>query len=83
MLLLDEPTNHIDLDGLEMIDAIMDSFEGVIVLASHDRTLLKKLRPTSVLLFANQSISMVDDLESYIKKTEADVSHAITLLGRF
>ena len=28
MLLLDEPTNHIDLDGLDMIDAIMGSFQG-------------------------------------------------------
>ena len=42
VLLLDEPTNDLDLDGLGRLEAFIDSYEGALVVVSHDRELLDR-----------------------------------------
>lgn len=42
ILLLDEPTNHLDMEGLEWFYNFVESFKGIVVIASHDRNLLTK-----------------------------------------
>ncbi len=39
-LVLDEPTNHLDLDAIEQLEAALDSYDGTLVLVTHDRELL-------------------------------------------
>ena len=42
-LLLDEPTNHLDIASQEVLEAVLDDFEGTILLVTHDRYLVDRL----------------------------------------
>ncbi len=42
-LLLDEPTNHLDIPSQEVLQEVLESFDGTILLVSHDRYLVDRL----------------------------------------
>jgi ATPase subunit of ABC transporter with duplicated ATPase domains len=46
LLVLDEPTNHLDLPAIEQLEAALESYEGTLVLVTHDRRLLDNVRVT-------------------------------------
>jgi len=43
LLLLDEPTNHLDIPSQEILQSVLDNYEGTILLVSHDRYLVDAL----------------------------------------
>ncbi|QNP48967.1 ATP-binding cassette domain-containing protein [Diaphorobacter aerolatus] len=43
LLLLDEPTNHLDLTTREALSMAINSFDGTVMLVSHDRALLRSV----------------------------------------
>ncbi len=52
-LILDEPTNHLDLPAREAIEAALQSFDGTILIVTHDRYLLDKVT-SRIIEFAEQ-----------------------------
>ncbi|WP_134765949.1 ABC-F family ATP-binding cassette domain-containing protein [Nocardioides sp. 1609] len=44
LLVLDEPTNHLDLPAIEQLEQALDSYDGSLLLVSHDRRLLQNVR---------------------------------------
>lgn len=43
VLLMDEPTNHLDVPSLEWLEGFLQSYEGTVVIISHDRYFLNRL----------------------------------------
>ncbi len=43
LLVLDEPTNDLDLPTLEILEESLESFEGAVLIVSHDRFLMSRL----------------------------------------
>ncbi len=43
LLLLDEPTNHLDIPSQEILQAVLDAYQGTILLVTHDRYLVDAL----------------------------------------
>ena len=44
VLVLDEPTNHLDLPAIEQLEEALESYEGTLLLVTHDRRLLETVR---------------------------------------
>ncbi|MCS6827370.1 MAG: ABC-F family ATP-binding cassette domain-containing protein, partial [Caldilinea sp.] len=42
-LLLDEPSNHLDIPAQEVLQQVLEQFDGTILLVSHDRYLIDRL----------------------------------------
>jgi ATP-binding cassette subfamily F protein 3 len=43
LLLLDEPTNHLDLPSIQWLETYLASYEGAVLIVSHDRYFLDKI----------------------------------------
>ncbi|MGG7508580.1 ABC-F family ATP-binding cassette domain-containing protein [Plantibacter sp. YIM 135249] len=44
LLVLDEPTNHLDLTAIEQLEQALESYEGTLLLVTHDRRMLENVR---------------------------------------
>jgi len=65
LLLLDEPTNHLDIDMRQALNVALQSFEGGLVVVSHDRHLIKSVSDT-LWLVADGKLKVFDgDLDDY------------------
>jgi ATPase subunit of ABC transporter with duplicated ATPase domains len=60
LLVLDEPTNHLDLPAIEQLEQALDTFAGTVILVTHDRDLLERVRLTRTLLLDRGVVSELD-----------------------
>ena len=55
VLLLDEPTNHLDIESMQWLEEFMETYEGALVLISHDKKFLDNVT-TRTIEISNQKI---------------------------
>jgi ATP-binding cassette subfamily F protein 3 len=67
LLLLDEPTNHLDLDMRQALTLALQTFEGAMVIVSHDRYLLRATSDDLYLVHDKQVEPFNGDLNDYYK----------------
>ena len=65
LLLLDEPTNHLDLDMRHALTLALQSFEGALILVSHDRSLIEATTDQFLLIDQGSLKTFDGDLNDY------------------
>ncbi len=65
LLLLDEPTNHLDIDMRQALTVALQSFEGGMLIVSHDRHLIKTVADTLWLVDGGKLETFEGDLDDY------------------
>ena len=97
LLLLDEPTNHLDLDAILWLANWIKSFNGALLLISHDREFLDDcvnniayLHNKSIELYSGnysefeiRKAARLAELESNFKKQQREVAHMQDFVRRF
>ena len=77
LLLLDEPTNHMDIIGKESLENILKSYNGTLIVVSHDRYFINKIAD-SLIIFENNSIKYFNETYSqYLEKREDEKREVI------
>lgn len=97
VLLLDEPTNHLDLASVTWLEDFLRSYDGAVLLVSHDRAFMEGL-VTRVAEIANKKLEQyVGNYSSYLSERElrralliekrqaqlAEIAHMQVFVDRF
>jgi ATP-binding cassette subfamily F protein uup len=53
LLVLDEPTNDLDIETLDLLQELLDGYDGTIILVSHDRDFLDRVATTTIAMEGN------------------------------
>lgn len=74
LLILDEPTNHMDMIGKEVLEQMLQNFDGTVIVVSHDRYFISQVA-TNILEFEEGKAEFFDmgyeDYRQLKKKREA------------
>ncbi|MCW2858896.1 MAG: transporter related protein [Actinoallomurus sp.] len=72
LLMLDEPTNNLDLASLRQLTSALDSYEGALLVASHDLPFLESIGITRWLLVAEElQETTADEVRDLLAASEA------------
>jgi ATP-binding cassette subfamily F protein 3 len=66
LLLLDEPTNHLDLDSLQWLEEYLLSYEGAVMIVSHDRRFLDTMTAKTYELSLGALVEHPGNYSSYV-----------------
>jgi ATPase subunit of ABC transporter with duplicated ATPase domains len=86
VLLLDEPTNNLDGDGRQAVAQLLERWQGGVIVASHDRTLLERvdriieLTPVGVTLFGGGWSAFAEQRDAARARARADLDRATDAL---
>lgn len=73
LLLLDEPTNHLDIDSLEWLITFLKSYNGAMIIVSHDKHFIMQTTSKTYEIFNNSFSIFSGNYNAYLKyKDERD-----------
>ncbi len=67
VLILDEPTNDLDIQSIEVLEESLKSFDGLVLLVSHDRFFLTELCKKYLALDGKGGWALYSDLNQWLK----------------
>ena len=70
VLVMDEPTNDLDIETLDLLEDVINEFDGTVLLVSHDRVFLDRI-VTSTLAFEGRGVvtENVGGYEDYVRQS--------------
>lgn len=68
LLLLDEPTNHLDMESCESLMQAIKSFEGAVIMVTHDEHFLQEIANKLVVFDDNKTFTFEDSYEFFLKR---------------
>jgi ATP-binding cassette subfamily F protein 3 len=68
LLMLDEPTNHLDLPSIEWVENYLRSYEGAVIVVSHDRTFLDNVATKTVEVTQQQLVTYEGNYSHYLEE---------------
>lgn len=68
LLMLDEPTNHLDLPSIQWIEDYLKSYEGGVIVVSHDRQFINNTASTIVEVTGGGLVGYTGNYDSYIEE---------------
>ena len=68
LLLLDEPTNHLDMESCEALMEAIRSFEGAVIMVTHDEYFLQEIANKLVIFDDNKTFVFDDSYEFFLKR---------------
>jgi ABC transport system ATP-binding/permease protein len=72
VLLLDEPTNDLDIDTLQALEDVLDTWPGSVIVVSHDRWFLERVTDTIVALTGDgQLAALPGGVDQYLELRHA------------
>ena len=73
ILLLDEPTNDLDIDTLQELENLLDSWPGTLVVISHDRYLIERIADNTYALFGDGTLTnLPGGIQQYLDRRAAE-----------
>lgn len=70
VLLLDEPTNHLDLESVQWLRGFVSSYEGAVIIVSHDRAFMDASVDHVAALENRRITTYVGNYSAYLKQRE-------------
>ncbi|MFR3274191.1 MAG: ABC-F family ATP-binding cassette domain-containing protein [Collinsella phocaeensis] len=70
LLLLDEPTNHLDLESVQWLRGFISSYEGAVLIVSHDRAFMDACVNHVAALENRRVTTYTGNYSSYLKQRE-------------
>ncbi|MBQ9315656.1 MAG: ABC-F family ATP-binding cassette domain-containing protein [Atopobiaceae bacterium] len=97
LLLLDEPTNHLDLESVKWLESFLASYDGAVLLVSHDRAFMDACVSHVAALENKRLMTYTGNYSGYLHQREdnleqlrakraaqeRDIAHMETFIERF
>src|SRR6202451_2453567 len=78
VLILDEPTNDLDTDMLAVIEDLLDSWPGTLIVVSHDRYFLERVTDQQYAILRHQLRHLPGGVEEYLRLRAAESAAGIS-----
>ncbi|WP_336634117.1 ribosomal protection-like ABC-F family protein [Lysinibacillus fusiformis] len=73
ILLLDEPTNHLDMQAIEWLENYVSSFEGIVIVVSHDRHFMNQIAHKVIEIEDGEAFTYTGNYDAFIAQKEAKI----------